>query len=168
MRKNIIFLTIFGLLIVIIFYGYGFKHTAIDQKTAIQNIMNYPMAHIIKRCQKDYKYSDQDMIILEKELKRFLALSLIQDDTHAGNGMYSSDVDNLWHTFILFTKEYAHFCNTYFNRFIHHIPELEKASTPEQMEKAYQDFQAFIKKYEQLFEEEIHPIWFLDMCEHAA
>lgn len=53
------------------------------------------MTHMISRCKEEYGYSDEDMVILERELKRYLILSLVKD---AGRGMYSKDVDNLWHT----------------------------------------------------------------------
>lgn len=34
-----------------------------------------------------------------------------------------SDIDNMWHTFLLFTKDYQSFCNTYLNgAFFHHDP----------------------------------------------
>jgi hypothetical protein len=32
------------------------------------------------------------------------------------------DVDEGWHNFILFTKDYAEFCTRYFGHFIHHEP----------------------------------------------
>jgi hypothetical protein len=31
-------------------------------------------------------------------------------------------LDEMWHTFILFTKPYADFCMNFFGRFIHHFP----------------------------------------------
>lgn len=31
-------------------------------------------------------------------------------------------IDEMWHTFVLFTKEYHEFCNTYFGHYIHHDP----------------------------------------------
>jgi hypothetical protein len=31
-------------------------------------------------------------------------------------------IDTAWHYFILFTKDYAAFCNRFFGRFIHHQP----------------------------------------------
>lgn len=36
--------------------------------------------------------------------------------------MPSQVVDEAWHNFILFTKEYKKFCNGTFGRFLHHIP----------------------------------------------
>ena len=34
----------------------------------------------------------------------------------------SEPVDKVWHEFILFTREYARFCENHFDRFIHHSP----------------------------------------------
>ena len=36
--------------------------------------------------------------------------------------MYSPKVDAIWHTHILYTKEYAAFCSEVFVRFVHHTP----------------------------------------------
>lgn len=33
------------------------------------------------------------------------------------------NVDHMWHCFILSTHEYDSFCQTYFGRFLHHIPD---------------------------------------------
>ena len=32
------------------------------------------------------------------------------------------EIDDMWHTFLLFTKDYAGFCQQYFGEFIHHLP----------------------------------------------
>jgi hypothetical protein len=37
----------------------------------------------------------------------------------------SDAVDIGWHTFILYTREYAEFCSTVAGRFIHHVPDDE-------------------------------------------
>ncbi|MDD2701621.1 MAG: hypothetical protein PHH36_10315 [Sideroxydans sp.] len=43
--------------------------------------------------------------------------------------MPSQVVDELWHTFILFTRNYERFCGGAFGRFLHHTP-VEAMSTP--------------------------------------
>lgn len=133
-----------------------------DQEKVIEEIMGYQMPDVIKRCKKDFNYTDEDMCIIEKEFKRFMVMSVLLEDK--GIGMYSKDIDNLWHSFILFTKEYATFCDRFNGKFIHHVPETEE-KTPDKRAEAREDFQQFIKNYEELFKEEIHPIWFLDMFE---
>lgn len=125
-------------------------------------IIAYAMPDIIKRCQKDFGYSDQDMIILEKELKRFLILAIEGDGRI---GMYSKHVDNLWHTFILFTKEYEQFCNSFAGKFIHHAPLTDEDKKFRDPVQVHQEFESFIKLYEKTFHENAHDIWFLDSCE---
>lgn len=124
--------------------------------------MQYQMPDVIKRCQKDFGYSDEDITILEKELKRYLILCTLKEENE-GVDMYSTDVDNLWHSFILFTKDYASFCDTNAGHFIHHIPKTDSNSP--QFKKAGQGLQSFTRQYEKVFHEEPHAIWFLDACE---
>jgi len=40
-----------------------------------------------------------------------------------------TEIDDMWHSFLLFTKDYTDFCHQYFGGFIHHTPttEAEKA-----------------------------------------
>lgn len=134
-----------------------------SEKTSekINVIMAYPMSDIIKRCQKDFGYTDQDMVILEQELKRFLILSILLPNAL---GMYSKDVDNLWHAFILFTKEYAKFCNTCAGRFLHHVPNTKDQKTEAELNENRAGFRYFIENYERVFHEKAHDIWFLDSC----
>ena len=127
----------------------------------VQKIMNYKMPYIIKRCQKNHDYTDDDMKILEQELKRYLSLPLTRNKGEPSSGMYSRDVDNLWHTFILFTKEYSDFCQKHYGRYLHHVPRIENTKTEE---TKVNRFQVFLDRYESLFGD-VHPIWFLDACE---
>jgi hypothetical protein len=140
--------------------GYSSKP---NKEQVIAGIMNYPMEHMTKRCQKDFHYTDEDMVILERELKRYLILCALNGTTER-IGMYSHDVDNLWHSFILFTKEYAQFGHKYAGHFIHHRPETGDSSPSK--EKA-QAFYTFIENYEKTFHEEADAIWFLDMVEKS-
>lgn len=34
------------------------------------------------------------------------------------------EIDNMWHNFILYTKDYAEFCQKYFGMFLHHEPDV--------------------------------------------
>ncbi|KQN96991.1 hypothetical protein [Paenibacillus sp. Leaf72] len=64
--------------------------------------------------------NDNDFNWLLHELKRFFILCEIMKNT----GMYSSQVDIVWHQAILFTKEYQQFCTMYAGRVIHHEPRI--------------------------------------------
>lgn len=54
----------------------------------------------------------------EIELKRYLTLCAFSRLPYGMGG----DLDDLWHTFIIFTKMYSDFCINCFGRFIHHSP----------------------------------------------
>ncbi|OGO95070.1 MAG: hypothetical protein A3F10_00595 [Coxiella sp. RIFCSPHIGHO2_12_FULL_42_15] len=46
-----------------------------------------------------------------------------------------SEIDDMWHTFLLFTKDYMNFCHTYFGCYMHHVPtEEEKKLFREELE----------------------------------
>lgn len=164
MRKLLVAVLIVFPLLTCSFYAYNYHYKSKNQVNTINAIMDYKMPQVVARCKKDHDYSDEDMVILEQELKRYLALSVVTTKDDLGTGMYSSDVDNLWHSFILFTPEYADFCHTHMGHFIHHMPETDEIRSPEKQEASRKDFQAFVNNYEKTFNQEIHPIWFLDMC----
>src|SRR5258705_10884785 len=54
------------------------------------------------------------------EVKRYLVLA------HADNTkkwqMYSRRIDECWHQFILFTRQYFEFCQRYFGKYLPHSP----------------------------------------------
>ena len=62
------------------------------------------------------------------ETKKFLELA--SDLSQEGEGLFIDRplliIDEMWHTFILHTKQYMSFCYEKFNRFIHHAPTTQK------------------------------------------
>jgi len=161
---KIMSVAIFCLLVALVVYVRGFATTSLSDEQIISQVMQYEMPDIIKRCQKDFGYTDDDMLMLERELKRYLILCALKENSEITINMYSADVDNLWHSFILFTKEYASFCDANGHHFIHHSPRVNDTLTDEELLEARKDFRSFVEKYEKLFNEEIHPIWLLDRC----
>jgi len=61
------------------------------------------------------------------EFKRYMALIGLG---YRGLGMVSPEVDEVWHDFILFTKDYALFCQATFGEFIHHVPRTSRDESP--------------------------------------
>lgn len=150
----------------IAFYIYNYDYKPKKQSAEIIDaIMKFEMPQVIARCKRDHGYSDEVMIVLEKEFKRYLALFALSPNETFGKGMYCKAVDNLWHSFILFTAEYDDFCNKYIGVFVHHVPEVDddENMSLEEQEESLKEFRVFVKNYEQTFHEEIHPIWFSDM-----
>lgn len=85
----------------------------------------------------------------ERELKRYLVLCA---STKAALGMHGP-LDELWHTFILFTREYAAFCQAIDASFIHHVPVSE---TPHRDPNGSvsNSYQLFLETYKDAYHEE--------------
>jgi hypothetical protein len=130
------------------------------------NVFNFPLDEVTNNCKFENNYSNEDMVLLERELKRFLYLCI----KHESLPMFSSHVDNLWHTFILFTHKYHAFCNLNGGQYIHHTPRKRNAgeSTDEHKLFILEKMHTFITIYEQTFNVQIDPIWLLDSAEHTS
>ena len=84
-------------------------------------IENYQFPDIIlaKFTEKHKDLTDADIKLVIKELKKYFYLSSLSSDILI---MPSIVLDDLWHEFILYTKEYNSFCNKAFGSFLHHSP----------------------------------------------
>lgn len=94
-----------------------------------EDVTAYQFPALVDRLQKKLSLSKNDAEHLFKDMLMFLFLT----GTNKSNIKYSpSDIiDEAWHMFLIFTREYAEFCQKYFGYFIHHRPftnENEKVS----------------------------------------
>ncbi|WP_437899926.1 glycine-rich domain-containing protein [Sorangium sp. So ce124] len=64
--------------------------------------------------------TEREAEALFRELVRYLWL--VDSDRTRAYPMFSLRVDEAWHQFVLFTIEYADFCQRFFGRFLHHAP----------------------------------------------
>lgn len=77
-----------------------------------------------------------------REFKRYLALLGLG---HRGLAMPSPKVDEVWHAFLMFTRQYAAFCQSIFGEFIHHVPRTSRIPAPAH------DANGFEKAYRRVF-----------------
>lgn len=129
-----------------------------DREDVIRKAMKYPIDKVIFRYRQDTGLSEKEAKRHERELKRFLALSAT---SARGYGM-RGPIDNLWHTFILFTHIYENFCSEVAGRFIHHFPNVLGYDGPgaPPLELGNTDYIRFLKDYEATFGERPEaPYW---------
>jgi len=89
------------------------------QDEVIGKAMAFPMDAAVDRYAAEHDLPIEIAREHERELKRFLSLCALNPEVSYG---MSGPVDDLWHTFITYTRDYAEFCDQVAGHFIHHVP----------------------------------------------
>lgn len=109
-------------------------------KKNVYKILDYKNQKVISRYQIDFPSSKLQPEEAFSELMKYIFLCHIHLDDKESNPeneslqfscvMHTemSDIDNMWHTFLLFTKDYQEFCQNYLGNFFHHEPLSEANS----------------------------------------
>jgi hypothetical protein len=97
-----------------------------EQVRALQVIESYDLTgvreRLIRNCQMSPRWADRAIF----EFRRFLGLHAVLPDIDLR--MLSPDVDEVWHTSLLFSRAYADLCEQAFGYFVHHEPAAEAQS----------------------------------------
>jgi len=148
---------------------------------SLETVLSYQNDELVRRFQNKLSVDSDMAYELFTEVKRFLWLSVERKkDFELGlvpNNTLKIDhdlelLDQAWHLFILSTKDYIEFCQTYFGTYLHHHPI--PTSVHEEMRLSFQrDPVAFGQKQKEEFKEmlswiydragkEVVQRWFLD------
>lgn len=125
-------------------------------KKALVRLEQYELPDYIReRLQKrfPFKFMAQneidDCII---EFKKYMAILVINYGNGRGIPMVSELVDEVWHTFVLFTRDYHKFCKMLVGGYIHHIPNTGgDESDPREALNFYEHYNRYFG--------EMPPIW---------
>ena len=119
------------------------------QTEIVERAMAFPLDKIVGRYAKEQGVPLDVAKEHERELRRYLALCAVNPGVPYG--MYGA-VDDLWHTFVLFTRDYSEFCEQVAGRFIHHVPTIEGTSG-----SSSDGYRRMLSDYAELFGEEPLP-----------
>lgn len=90
-------------------------------KIVFNKISTFDFGKVVQKYIKDYKVSIDTANDVLLELKRWFTLCVLHPEKPYVPGV---KVDPMWHIFILFTKDYARFCQETVGWFIHHQPDV--------------------------------------------
>lgn len=76
-------------------------------------------------------------------------------------------MDNMWHEFILLTRDYHDFCHHYFGRFLHHEPNMRQKLAYSETEFV-NSLNLFLNYIYDVLGENVVRTWFQDHLEDAA
>lgn len=119
----------------------------------LSSLLNYKNEKVIKNFIRNYNVSKNTADELFNDMLKYLWIckkhSLEQktapdQDLHFQFVMHEEmrDIDNMWHTFILYTKEYTQFCLDYFGEYMHHAPDVG-----ESIRQTKEEFSSELEKY---------------------
>jgi hypothetical protein len=141
---------------------------------ALHDLLQYKNPLVIRRFKRNYPTLADKADTLFIDMLKYLWLSR-KHEIDCENGINHaadfdcvmhremSPIDEMWHTFILITKDYAAFCEQYFGMFMHHIPEqgenaeISITFDETEFEKKLQLFLSYV--YDHLGEETVRS-WF--------
>jgi hypothetical protein len=95
-------------------------------------------ASVIARFRADHPVGDDQMALIDAGLRQWFLLAL--EFPHHGLGMPSRAVDDLWHEFVLHTRDYAAGCEAALGRPLHHVPDgpvVEAGAAHERLARTY-------------------------------
>lgn len=118
-------------------------HLSRTQRRQLEALEQYDMEFVTERLANKGLLAEEVIPAAITGYKRFIALTMLG---YRGLDVPSEDVDEVWHTHILFTREYADFCDQLGAGFIHHVPYTRR-STPSPANRAsYQDL--FVRHFD--------------------
>jgi hypothetical protein len=110
---------------------------------SVTQVIRYRNDSVVTRITEELKVTRKIAKKLFTDLKRFLWLAAVSKEKHL---VPSPVLDDAWHSFVLFTKDYEDFCNKYFGGFLHHAPQrhgekrLARADLRGTIEAMYKEF----------------------------
>lgn len=121
---------------------------------SIEEVLKYKNDDIVYKFMEMYNISFEESEDIFTETKKWLWIgALVFDHNHKNEQkapkLFIDDsmiiLDEMWHTFVLFTKAYEYFCKKYFGFFIHHSPTT-KTSKDKYLERIKNDKKNIIKE----------------------
>lgn len=122
---------------------------SIDKKK-LARVISYRHPALVHRLQEKEGLTLGEAETLFEDTKRFLFLCGSFDEVMAPSPM----IDQGWHHFILFTRDYATFCHDYIGSFIHHCPH-QPGATPDH----YALNSATLTNAKLVFGDDLSPNW---------
>lgn len=126
-----------------------FQH--LNKETKINLALSYENENVIEKFCSEYSVDKELAKEYFIEVKKFLYLCSSSNETLAP----SAEIDKIWHTFILFTKDYRQYCMHFLGKFIDHVPEVKKETFPPKENYLLNT----ITNYESVFGELNNKVW---------
>jgi len=139
-----------------------FKKMSRKTKRSLKKLQEYQMnPAILVRLRRKFPFdqmSNHEINVCISEFKKFMAILAIGRTEKKKVAMTSEIVDQVWHEFILFTKDYIEFSFAVRGDYIHHSPNTgDDKFGPDAARYFYESYAKYFGK--------LHPVWKLKIRE---
>jgi len=103
----------------------------------LAEVLAYRHPGVVRRYAKEQHASREEAEEIFQETLKWLYLCgcSLREDVSCAMTPEIVKLDEMWHTFLMFTRDYADFCERYFGGFLHHVPnEDEEEARAEEAE----------------------------------
>jgi hypothetical protein len=144
-----------------------------NELVSLEDVLRYRHPGVVRRYAQEHQATPEEAAELFRETLKWLYLcargaSDVQEGLALAVHPEIEKIDWMWHTFLLFTRDYAAFCERHFGFFIHHtLNDGDEEDTPPDeatVRAALEQQYAFV--YDVLGEETLQA-WYGD-CRYAA
>lgn len=127
---------------------------------ALKASLSFEAPYLIEKLVNDHVCDSEDEArALFREVKRYLFLN--RADQSKLWEMHSFRIDEVWHQFILFTRQYADFCNRHYGAYSPHSPSNAPVSAKNKAgQTQIATFKEFQAHYEKVFGEPLPDCWY--------
>jgi hypothetical protein len=109
-----------------------------------ERAQQFDVTDVLERYAEETRLPDEVICEHHRELIKFLSLCACAPGNYGMRG----PLDELWHTFIIYTDKYASFCDAVAGRFIHHFPVNREDKGQKPADVTYLNF---LKDYESAY-----------------
>lgn len=114
----------------------GFSQRKLMKLPELEKLLEYEHAAVLKLYEQNYPNNHLKAEQAFKETLKYLWLAKkhqLEFQDNQKNAAFPSEcfmprsmreIDEMWHEFILFTKDYMVFCDHYFGEYMHHLPNI--------------------------------------------
>lgn len=139
----------------------------------LETVLQYSNSVVLKRFENNYPHDAARAQQLFTEMLRYLWLCEKHDfdlKNQPNNPVLQfipvmhqemRAIDNMWHEFILITRDYHDFCHQYFGHFIHHEPNMRETLDYSE-DEFVESLSLFLNYTYDVLDEETLKIWFSD------
>jgi hypothetical protein len=101
----------------------------------LDDVLRYRHPGVVRRYRKEHGGSQLEADEVFRQTLKWLylchrALTAGPDGFACAISPELEKIDRMWHVFLLFTLDYADFCERHFGAFLHHVPDEAEEETP--------------------------------------